>query len=113
VNWQRNRRHLMQDGALATIVADLQTHAPDHLAVTGDLVNLALDAELELACQWLGTLGPATDVSVVPGNHDAYVPGAFDKVCRSWSAWLTGDSLGLPGRHSFPYLRVRGKVALI
>lgn len=114
VNWQRNRRRLLQDGVLGSIVADIQANAPDHLAVTGDLVNLALDAEIEFAKLWLETLGPPDDVSVVPGNHDAYVPGAFDKICRAWGAWMAGDSVGPPtGRHAFPYMRVRGNVALI
>lgn len=114
VNWQRNRRHLMTDGVLGSIVADIKNAGVDHIAVTGDLVNLALDAEIELAKQWLETLGPPDGVSVVPGNHDAYVPGAFDKVCRSWGGWMTGDGQNAPAdRHAFPYLRVRGKVALI
>lgn len=114
VNWQRNRRGVLTDATLATIVADLKTATPDHLAVTGDLVNLALDAEIELARLWLETLGPPEDVSVVPGNHDAYVPGAFDKICRMWGAWMTGDGANAPtDRHGFPYMRVRGKVAMI
>jgi 3',5'-cyclic AMP phosphodiesterase CpdA len=114
VNWQRTRRHIMQDGVIGSIVTDIKATGVDHLAVTGDLVNLALDGEIELAKLWLETLGPAEDVSVVPGNHDAYVPGAFDKVCRSWGAWMTGDGQNAPAdRHAFPYLRIRGKVALI
>ena len=114
VNWQRTRRHIMQDGVLGSITSDIKAAGVDHVAVTGDLVNLALDGEIELARLWLETLGPAEDVSVVPGNHDAYVPGAFDKVCRSWGAWMTGDGQSAPAdRHAFPYLRVRGQVALI
>ncbi|MGE0500158.1 MAG: metallophosphoesterase [Rhizobiaceae bacterium] len=114
VNWHRNRRHLLQDDVLATIVADMQAAGADHIAVTGDLVNLALDAEIEVAKLWLQTLGPADSVSVVPGNHDAYVPGAFDKACRAWSPWMCGDGANSPvTRASFPYLRVRGPVALI
>jgi 3',5'-cyclic AMP phosphodiesterase CpdA len=114
VNWQRNRRHVMHDGALGAIVADIKASAVDHVAVTGDLVNLALDGEIELAKLWLETLGPVDHVSVVPGNHDAYVPGAFDKVCRFWGAWMTGDGQNAPvDRHGFPYMRVRDKVALI
>ncbi len=75
---------------------------------------LALDGEIEMAKHWLETLGPPHDVSVVPGNHDAYVPGAFDKVCRSWAAWMSGDGVNTPvDRNAFPYLRVRGNVALI
>lgn len=113
VNWQRNRRHVMHDGTLGSIVADISAHDPDHIAVTGDLMNLALDAEIELARQWLATLGSPEEVSVVPGNHDAYVPGAFDKACRAWSGWIGGDEATPADRHSFPFLRVRGRVALI
>ncbi|TIT28204.1 MAG: methyltransferase domain-containing protein, partial [Mesorhizobium sp.] len=101
-------------GNIDTIVADIKASAPDHLAVTGDLVNLALDGEIEMGKHWLETLGSPDDVSVVPGNHDAYVPGAFDKACRSWTAWMTGDGVNTPvDRDAFPYLRVRGNVALI
>lgn len=114
VNWQRNRRRSLTEGTLGSIVADIKAAKLDHLAVTGDLVNLALDAELELAKLWLETLGDGTDVSVVPGNHDAYVPGAFDKACRLWAPWMSGDGHHGPVEHAtFPYLRVRGKVALI
>ncbi|MBX3598378.1 MAG: metallophosphoesterase [Rhizobiaceae bacterium] len=114
VNWQRNRRHSMHDGIVDTIVSDIKAHAADHLTITGDLVNLALDAELEMARQWLETLGDPQDVSVVPGNHDAYVPGAFGKSCRIWQPWMTGDGeQRAVSRDTFPYLRVRGKVALI
>ncbi|MDQ2703792.1 MAG: metallophosphoesterase [Pseudomonadota bacterium] len=114
VNWQRNRRHIMHDSVLDSITTDIAAAGIDHLAVTGDLVNLALDGEIELAKLWLETLGPAEAVSVVPGNHDAYVPGAFDKVCRAWGRWMTGDGQNAPAdRQAFPYLRVRGEVALI
>lgn len=114
VNWQRNRRRHHHDGVVDTIVADLKSHAPDHLAVTGDLVNLALDDEIELARSWLETLGAADAVSVVPGNHDAYVPGAFDKACRAWAQWMSSDDArGAVDQHSFPYVRIRKNVALI
>jgi 3',5'-cyclic AMP phosphodiesterase CpdA len=114
VNWHRNRRHLLHDNVLATIVADMKAAAPEHVAVTGDLVNLALDAEVEAAKLWLEALGSPADVSVVPGNHDAYVPGAFGKVCHAWGRWMTSDGQNVPvSRHTFPYLRVRGNVAFI
>ncbi|PDQ22120.1 metallophosphatase [Mesorhizobium sanjuanii] len=114
VNWQRNRRRHMHDAVIDTIVTDMKASGADHISVTGDLVNLALDGEIEMAKHWLETLGSPDDVSVVPGNHDAYVPGAFDKTCRSWAAWMTGDGVDTPvDRNAFPYLRVRGDIALI
>ena len=114
VNWQRNRRKFLHDNVLDALLEDMRLSAADHLAITGDLVNLALDIEIEMAKQWLQTLGDPNAVSVVPGNHDAYVPGAFDKACRAWGAWMTDDVTGPPtARAAFPYVRVRGPVALI
>lgn len=114
VNWHRNRRRLMHEGVLGPILDGIASSDVDHLAITGDLVNLALDSEVEAARRWLEALGDPHEISVVPGNHDAYVPGALDRVCRSWGPWMTGDGDSAPvGRRDFPYLRVRGKVALI
>ncbi|HEV7255097.1 MAG TPA: metallophosphoesterase [Mesorhizobium sp.] len=114
VNWQRNRRRLLQDDVLDRIILDLKAQRPDHVAVTGDLVNLALDQEIALARLWLDELGPPTQVSVVPGNHDAYVPGAFDHACEAWAPYMQGDGqIDRPRRELFPFLRVRKNVALI
>lgn len=114
INWRRSRRHHMQDGIAEKLIADLRGFPHDHIAVTGDLVNLALDGEIEMARLWLEALGPYDDVSLVPGNHDAYVPGALDRACRAWGGWMTGDGAGhRPGRVSFPYLRRRGPLAII
>lgn len=114
VNWQRSRRRFLHEGVIGAIVSGLQAAGADHLAVTGDLVNLALDGEIELARLWLEALGLPENISVVPGNHDAYVPGAFDKICRAWGPYMAGDDCEPPSdRRAFPYLRVRGQVALI
>lgn len=114
VNWQRNRRRLLHVGVLGTVLEGIREAAPNHLAVTGDLVNLALDDEIAAARLWLEALGNPEDVSVVPGNHDAYVPGAFNRICRVWAPWMAGDGVEAPiERRDFPYMRVRGNVALI
>lgn len=114
INWQRNRKANLHDHVIGLILEDIKAHAPDHIAVTGDLVNLALDAEIEFARQWLEEVGAGDGVSVVPGNHDAYVPGALDKACQAWGQWMWGDGMAQPAhRGSFPYMRVRGDVAII
>jgi len=115
INWHRTRRDSYHDKIVSTIVADMRANTPDHVALTGDLVNLALDKEIEAARHWLEKLpfGPE-HVSVVPGNHDAYVPGALDKACRAWAPWMTGDGMRLGAhRDTFPYLRVRENIAFI
>jgi 3',5'-cyclic AMP phosphodiesterase CpdA len=59
----------------------------DHVIVTGDLTNLALEAEFALAATVLGPLGndPAR-LSVIPGNHDAYTAGAIRE--RRFERWF-------------------------
>jgi 3',5'-cyclic AMP phosphodiesterase CpdA len=114
INWRRNRKGQLNEDALDTIVGHMRTAAPDHLAVTGDLMNLALKAEVEISTLWLETLGDPNEVSVVPGNHDAYVPGALDKACAAWGRWMHGDGEAEPARKgTFPYMRVRGPIAII
>lgn len=114
INWQRNRKANLHDQVIGMLLDDMKARAPDHIAVTGDLVNLALDAEVEVARQWLEAVGDGDDVSVVPGNHDAYVPGALDKACRAWGRWMWGDGKAQPAhRGAFPFMRVRGDMAII
>ena len=113
INWQRNRGKSMGGDVLQGLVAHMRAAEPDHIAVTGDLVNLALDAEVEAARGWLETVGPPLDVSVVPGNHDAYVPGALARVRRAWAPYMQGDDQRASATVRFPYVRRRGPVALI
>jgi 3',5'-cyclic AMP phosphodiesterase CpdA len=112
VNWHRNRAHGFNPDVLAALVADMEEHKPDHIAVTGDLVNLALASEFAAAHDWLSTLGDPETVTVVPGNHDAYVLGAFDEGARLWKKFMGND--GDPEEVArFPFVRRRGSVAIV
>ena len=110
VNWHRSRARAMTGAWLDGLLADLDACAPDHIALTGDLVNIALDREIAAAADWLETLGPPADVSLVPGNHDAYVQGALKRAKKAWGPYMTGDGEDEPG---FPYVRRRGPLALV
>ncbi|WP_182085453.1 metallophosphoesterase [Aureimonas sp. ME7] len=113
INWQRNRKRAMFGDTLLRLVADMKAQSADHVAVTGDLVNLATKGEITGARIWLEDLGDPKWVSVVPGNHDAYVPGALKRVYDEWHPYLVGDD-GRAGSHRhYPYLRIRGPVAII
>ena len=96
LNWWRKRGRIHSGAVLARIVADLKEQAYDHLAVTGDLVNLSLPREYAPALAWLESLGPARDVTLVPGNHDAYVWTAARYPQTHWSRYLYGDDAGEP-----------------
>ena len=112
VNWRRKRAAIHQAEVLARIVADLKAQAPDHIAVTGDLVNLALPAEYQPARAWLDALGSPADVTLVPGNHDAYVRGGVAASLLHWGDFMRGDAAAAVAA-GFPFLRRRGPLALI
>ncbi|WP_419906364.1 metallophosphoesterase family protein [Hoeflea sp.] len=115
INWHRNRRKRMFGNILDSLMDDIKSAAPDHLAITGDLVNLGAKSEMEAVASWLADAGAPDFVSVVPGNHDAYVPGSFKLACRAWHPYMQGDDkpASSAGENLFPYLRVRNNVALI
>ena len=111
LNWHLHRsKTLMQGSSVETVLADIKRAAPDHIAVTGDLINIGLEPEIVNARRWLDQIGHPQDVSVVPGNHDAYVPGSVDRAIAAWAPFATGDATAGP---AFPYLRRRGDVAII
>jgi 3',5'-cyclic AMP phosphodiesterase CpdA len=111
LNWRSNRGRTFDDRALVAVTADLAAARPDHIAVTGDLVNIGLPAEYDTALAWLHTLGKPCDVTVVPGNHDAYVASAIAHYSRKWLPFAVGDH---PDETMvFPFIRRRGRLALI
>jgi len=111
VNWQRNRSRGFDGQVIAALVDDIRAHRPDHVVVTGDLVNLALREEFVAAHDWLTRLGPPDRVTVIPGNHDAYVPGATQQFTEIWRDFMSGDDDRQVVR--FPFVRRRGPVAII
>ena len=109
-NWTRNRVGHHAAHVLDAIVADIKAQQPQHVAVTGDLVNIALPQEFALARQWLHTVGTPQDVTLVPGNHDAYVPATRNMFLRAWADYLTADNASTV---TFPFVRRRGPLVLI
>ncbi len=111
INWHRNRAVAMRGDLVLRLAEAVKATRPDHIAVTGDLVNIALKAELEPARAFLETLGESSDVTVVPGNHDAYVPGALERASEIWRDFMLGDHDHVQPR--WPTLRRRDPVALV
>jgi 3',5'-cyclic AMP phosphodiesterase CpdA len=131
LNWQRKRRFLYDRAAADALVADAWAAGAQHVAITGDLVNLGLPDEYRAARDWLATVGAPETVSVVPGNHDSYVEPEGTAGVALWAAHMADDAYGaaLPrvaGRPTagpapagpacgpaFPYVRRVGPVALL
>ncbi|MBN2576360.1 MAG: metallophosphoesterase [Deltaproteobacteria bacterium] len=109
---RRRFKHRME--LLQALLVDVRGRPLDHLALTGDLCNVALASEWNAALRWIEATGLSPEqVTVIPGNHDAYVPevieqGTFE---RLFAAYLTADLRA--GAETYPFARFRGDVALV
>src|SRR5690606_25411426 len=116
-SWLRRRRAIHMRPIADALRDDIRALAPDHVAITGDLVNVALEEEFVEARSWLEGFGGPDWVSVIPGNHDAYVPVPWNAGIGLWRDYMTSDAEPLldgvmPGG-PFPYFRRRGDIAII
>ncbi len=112
LNWTRNRHKYQRRDVLDMLVSDMHGQAPDHIAITGDFVNLALEAEFGPARAWLETIGSPDRISIVPGNHDAYVRATQPRFAETFANYLVGEDSSEHGG-TFPLLHRRGPLALI
>ncbi|MEE2672577.1 MAG: metallophosphoesterase [Myxococcota bacterium] len=124
LSWRYRRRHRHRLDILRGLFKDLKRQAPDHVAVTGDLTNVALVQEFEATAHLLAELGPPVWISLVPGNHDAYVRMPRATTWDLWSEYMVSDevlqdresdsaALQAPSAAEFPTVRIRGPLALI
>lgn len=113
LSWTRRRRFMLRPEALAATMADIDAAKPDHVVVTGDLVNISTTAEFRQAATWLNRLGPSDHVTVIPGNHDAYVRTPDGESFESWVPYMVGDGVPASARPDFPAVRRRGPVAFV
>jgi 3',5'-cyclic AMP phosphodiesterase CpdA len=90
----------------------------DHVVVTGDITNLALEGEFTEARSLLDELSRRIDVTVVPGNHDIYLPSLLRRrrFPHHFGHFLQSDlprfSLDLPAGR-YPCVKLRGPAAII
>jgi 3',5'-cyclic AMP phosphodiesterase CpdA len=118
LSWRRRRRLEHRSEVLEALRRDLLALRPGHLVITGDLTQIALPDEFRQARVWLDSLGSPSEVTVVPGNHDAYVYVSWAQGLSQWQPYLVSDDTCRGGEADtaetvFPSLRVRGPVAFI
>lgn len=117
LSWNLRRARAHRPEVLEALFADLHTQSVDHVAVTGDLTNVALESEFVEAARWLQKLGPPERVSLIPGNHDAYVRMPSHRAWDHWAPYMASDDAAsqgaAPGFDDYPTVRVRGGVAVV
>jgi 3',5'-cyclic AMP phosphodiesterase CpdA len=126
MNLLSNRSRHYHVEAFEDMVGDLNALGIEHVLCTGDVTNLALRQEFAFArgkFDQLG-LGPA-GVTVIPGNHDAYVAEGVSLFAEMFAAFATCDpgwewtaadaasAADAPDDLRWPIVRIRGALALI
>jgi len=90
----------------------------DQVVVTGDITNLALESEYDEARELLDSVARSVEVTVVPGNHDIYLPSVsherrfghhFGDFLQSDLPELVRDLPAGP----YPCVKLRGPAAII
>ena len=113
LSWRTRRKALHQPRILAALIAAIKQAETDHIAITGDLINISLPAEFAAARTWLESLGTGDRITLVPGNHDAYVRVPWSASLGLWSPYMRGDDAPLDSAEDFPIVRVREPAALL
>lgn len=112
------RRGRVYRHAYLEVVLDEASREADHLVVTGDITNLALESEFAGARSLLDEVARRIEVTVAPGNHDIYLPSLLRRrrFPHHFGHFLRSDlpqlSLDLPAG-GYPCVKLRGPVAII
>jgi 3',5'-cyclic AMP phosphodiesterase CpdA len=125
MNLLSNRSRHYHVDAFDDMVRDLNALGVDHVLCTGDVTNLALRQEFAFARGKFDQLALGSHgVTVIPGNHDAYVAEGVPLFAEAFGdhatsdpgwAWTAADAApdGEPDDLRWPIVRVRGELALI
>ncbi|MFO0739008.1 MAG: metallophosphoesterase [Labilithrix sp.] len=120
VNLRLKREHKHRPAHVQAVARAIAEAKVDHVVITGDLTNLALEQEFEAVVRLIEEdLGvPADHVTIVPGNHDLYTRGAMraQRFTRFFAPYLVSDLPELAAEIDlgrFPVVKLRGPLAIV
>ncbi len=125
MNLLSNRSRHYHVDAFDQMIDDMNAQGIDEVLCTGDVTNLALEQEFKFARAKFDRLAGGPDhVTVIPGNHDAYVAqgiayfaSVFDEYHRGDPDWQWTDADRDPDDFTddlrWPIVRVRNDLAII
>ncbi len=119
-NLRIRRKHIHRVDYVRAMGKQLDRLDIDHVIITGDITNMALESEFAFARDVIANELELTPerLTIVPGNHDAYTRGAYKKgrFAAYFSEYLRSDlpelSIKLP-MGPFPVVKLRGAVAIV
>ncbi|MBK9069702.1 MAG: metallophosphoesterase [Myxococcales bacterium] len=129
MNLLSNRSRHYHTEAFVDMVADINAQGVDHVLCTGDVTNLAFRQEFEFARQRFdGFTLPTSSITVLPGNHDAYVPEGVAHFAEVFAPFITSTHGYQPSPSpagvtagpaaeaaaaNWPLVRIAGHVAIV
>jgi 3',5'-cyclic AMP phosphodiesterase CpdA len=115
LNLLTNRGRHHKSEIFEAMIEDLNAGNVDHLLITGDLTNLAFEAEFRFARELFNRLALGADaITVIPGSHDAYVAEGIEHFAAHFEDFATSDpGWEWPDGSRWPLVRVRGPVAIV
>lgn len=112
INWKR-QPGAHDTGLWERTAAAVGAAGADHVAVTGDLIELGLSSEYEAAREAMARLGAPERVSWAPGNHDCYTSDTPARIRAALGDWLAPGPAGGDLRDRFPRLDPLGRAAVV
>lgn len=115
LSWKFRRRLIYSREVLERLTTAIRAEAADQLILSGDLVQIGLEEEINEVSHWLAELAPAEQIFFVPGNHDVYARDSWAALRRHWHFVLPPPVSGADdcSTSAYPYLRDMGTVWLI
>ncbi len=120
-SWEK-RRHLQHNNQFLRLLIDnVKAEKPDLVIITGDIVQLGTEFEIQSAKNWLLEYFEGLQIMIVPGNHDNYAPDSLEFLLKHWSEFLQISSdfpsvrefknlvlVGLMSAQPMPFWSARG-----
>ncbi|MCP4447720.1 MAG: metallophosphoesterase [Myxococcales bacterium] len=113
LNLLTNRGRHHQSEIFEAMIEDLNQQEVDHILVTGDVTNLALEQEFRFARELFGRFSLSPEqITVIPGNHDAYVQKGAKHFGTHFQDFFSSDSAHA-SNETWPCIRRRGPVSIL
>ena len=107
LSWTKRRQFQHSNQILELLIDDIKTENPDLVVITGDIVQLGTELEIQSVKNKLLELFGDLPIMIVPGNHDNYARDSFKFLLKYWPEFLH-VSHGFPSVRQFKNLTLVG-----
>jgi 3',5'-cyclic AMP phosphodiesterase CpdA len=111
--WKFSRSKRYDYSILEVLINDLKNEHLDHVVVTGDLAHLSLPEEFISVKRFLRRIDNIDKITLVPGNHDFYVPAGKRYYEKKWKEYISTHDIIQKKGVIFPFVRFFNNIALV